>query len=64
MDIFIETAGKSLFAPGSAIILLFMIAVQVGFIAQYIARIDFKIKILLDRKNINSSEEHENSDFL
>ena len=59
----IAEAAKILFIPEGVIILLFMITVQVGFICQYIVKIDLKIRTLLDRRKITDPENHETSDF-
>ena len=63
MENSIAGAVKFMFIPEGVIILLFMITVQVGFICQYIVKIDSKIRVLLDRRKMNDPEDHETSDF-
>ena len=63
MENSMEEAAKILFVPEGITILLFMITVQVGFLCQYIAKIDIKIRMLIDRRKINNPEENETSDF-
>jgi len=64
MEISIKENASFLFNSESGVkLLLFMITVQVGFICQYIVKIDFKIRMLMDRRKINNPEEYENSDF-
>ena len=64
MEVSIKETAGFLFNPEAGVkFLLFMITVQVGFICQYIVKIDFKIRMLVDRRKINNPEEHENTDI-